>query len=736
MSIFDFRIGTKLAISVAIPLIALVALAGFDLSLKWNTRSEMAGLGELADGVAGISRLVHELQRERGLSAVFISSKGAQMRSELAAQRGMTDQQRQRAAAFVAQLRTIAPTSEFKDVAAQAEASIAAMDRRRNEIDALSMTTADSIAYLTETIANLLAVGGEIAKVGSRGDVTTAISAYVNFMQGKERAGQERATVAAGIAAGKFDMAAYSRALGLVAAQATFFRVFDASATSHQRDVFKRTLSAPASETVSKMREIVTAGGLSGDMKGLEAATWFEAATARIDLFKAVEDQIAGDLKALTTAIEGEATHAFTVLAAIIVFCLMLCLLASAIMTRSITRPLAAFGSALHELSIGNFTVALPGLSRRDEIGTMARAVEAFKDKAQEKARLEAEAQQASERERAAERKKVEEREAAERAAATEREEASRKDAMHKLADSFETAVGSIIKQVSAASTELEAAAITLSKTAETTQHQSTIVASASEQASANVQSVASATEEMTSSIREISRQVRESSKIANEAVQQAGETNARIDELSKAAARIGDVVKLITSVAEQTNLLALNATIEAARAGEAGRGFAVVAHEVKALAAQTAKATDEISAQVSGMQTATQQSVVAIERIGGTIGRISEISSTIAAAVEQQGAATQEIARNVGEAAKGTSMVTSNIADVSRGASETGSASSQVLSSAQSLSNESNRLKAEVDKFFDTIRTGPANRRKGEDPGLRGPDGNAPRTVAIVRAS
>jgi methyl-accepting chemotaxis protein len=203
----------------------------------------------------------------------------------------------------------------------------------------------------------------------------------------------------------------------------------------------------------------------------------------------------------------------------------------------------------------------------------------------------------------------------------------------------------------------------------------------------------------------EIARQVQESSSIAREAVVQAERTDGRITALSQAAGRIGDVVKLITAIAEQTNLLALNATIEAARAGEAGRGFAVVASEVKALAAQTAKATDEIGTQIAGMQTATQDSVAAIKEIGTTIGRIAQIASTIAGTVEEQGATTQEIARSVHLAAQGTSRVAANIGDVTKGAGETGSASSQVLSSAQALSSEGSKLKVEVARFLTTVR-------------------------------
>jgi methyl-accepting chemotaxis protein len=350
--------------------------------------------------------------------------------------------------------------------------------------------------------------------------------------------------------------------------------------------------------------------------------------------------------------------------------------------TRAIASPIQSMTGAMRRLAGGDKTIGVPGVGRNDEIGDMAQAVQVFKDNMIETDRLRAE-----------------------QAESEQRVAAQRKAEMRQLAESFEGAVGTIIETVSSSATELEAAASTLTHTAETTQHLSTSVAAASEEASANVQSVASASEELASSVNEIARQVQESSRIAGDAVQQAQITDARINDLSQAASRIGDVVKLITAIAEQTNLLALNATIEAARAGEAGRGFAVVAQEVKALASQTAKATDEIGSQIVGMQTATGESVAAIKEISGTIGRISEIASTIAAAVQEQGAATQEISRNVQQAAQGTSQVAAGITDVNKGAGETGSASTQVLASAKSLSSEGNRLKLEVDKFLITVR-------------------------------
>ena len=349
----------------------------------------------------------------------------------------------------------------------------------------------------------------------------------------------------------------------------------------------------------------------------------------------------------------------------------------------TIARPLQALTRSMRELANGNFGVVLPGLGRKDEVGNLAEAVEMFKVKAEQKARNEAEAKMKQDQ-MAAQRRKAE---------------------MQNLADQFESAVGEIVDAVSSASTQLEASAGTLSATAERAQEVTSMVAAASEEASTNVQSVASATEELSSSVHEISRQMQESARMAGEAVSQARSTTERVSELSKAAARIGDVVELINTIAGQTNLLALNATIEAARAGEAGRGFAVVASEVKALAEQTAKATGEIGQQISGIQVATQDSVASIKDISGTIERLSEISSTIAAAVEEQGAATQEISRNVQQAARGTEQVSSNIVDVQRGSADTGSASTQVLSAAQLLSSDSSRLKIEVGKFLDSVR-------------------------------
>lgn len=361
---------------------------------------------------------------------------------------------------------------------------------------------------------------------------------------------------------------------------------------------------------------------------------------------------------------------------------LLLCVGIALMIGRSIANPINSMTDVMARLANKDWATEVPSQDRTDEIGAMASAVQIFKINGQEVERLE-------EEQKAHEARSIEEK----------------RQQMLQMADAFDASVGGVVQSVSAASTEMQSSAQTLSATAEHTAQQSEVVATASNEATQNVQTVASATEELSSSIQEISRQVNQSTKIAGDAVIEVQSTNEKIQGLAEAANKIGEVVAMITDIADQTNLLALNATIEAARAGDAGKGFAVVASEVKNLANQTAKATEEISSQIGNIQGATQTAVDAIGSIGGTINQLNQISSTIAAAVEEQGAATQEIARNVEQAANGTTEVSENISGVQQAAGETGHSANDLLGAANELSQQSELLRGEVDTFLANIR-------------------------------
>jgi methyl-accepting chemotaxis protein len=355
--------------------------------------------------------------------------------------------------------------------------------------------------------------------------------------------------------------------------------------------------------------------------------------------------------------------------------------LIAAIVISGIVRPLTRMTGAMGRLAEGDLAVDVTGTERKDEVGQLARSLQVFKDNAIEARRLAAEQEAESEA------------------------KMRRAQVLDQLTKNFERNVSAMTQGLASAATEMEATAQTMTSIADQTNNQTVSAASAAEQTSANVQTVAAATEELSISIREISSQVSQSSRIAERAVQDAQRTDTIVQQLAATAEKIGNVIALINSVAGQTNLLALNATIEAARAGEAGKGFAVVASEVKELANQTAKATDEISQQIASVQQATREAVGAIGTITKTIGEMSQISVSIAAAMEEQGAATGEIARSVQEAARGTEHVTGNIGDVRRGAGETGAAASQVLSAAQELARHSNSLGDEVGQFLHGVK-------------------------------
>ena len=424
----------------------------------------------------------------------------------------------------------------------------------------------------------------------------------------------------------------------------------------------------------------ISAAAIESDhlVNGVNAGIAGEIAKLFNETVVSQRQDMAATQESTAAAIAGAKSTATTMSAVAIV----LGLLFAWLIASGITTPVKAMTDAMVRLAGGDKSVLIPAADNTDEIGDMAKAVQVFKDNAIKVERMTAEAE-----------------------AQKKQAEIDQKKAMNTLADNFDASVKGIVNAVASAATEMQATAASMSSISEETSRQATSVAAASEQASTNVQTVSAAAEELSSSVNEISRQVTQAAKVSRNAMDQATHTNEMVQGLATAADRIGEVVKLINDIASQTNLLALNATIEAARAGDAGKGFAVVANEVKSLANQTAKATDEIGQQISAVQSATREAVEAIKAITGTISEVSEISNSIASAVEEQGAATKEIARNVDQAAEGTQDVTRNISGVTTAAEEAGQSANQVLIAAGELSHQSETLRKEVDSFITRIR-------------------------------
>ena len=693
------RIGTILPLIISALVLMGVASAGFTAYHAYANRQQ----SEAFLRVNQISRLLlnsaGQWALERGLTNAALKSPEAlqaERRAEIVKARAASDQAFREA---VSHLRELPAMTASTQRIVEAENAFQKFQSVRISVDGnlakpASERDAQVVDGFAPAITNLIDVGANGLRLTLEtltSAPTAAMARLVNLRHlaalMAENAGRERGFLS-GVIAGHARLAADG--IGRI----SDFRgkvelTWETIAPVNQRSDIPAAIADAIGnvrkqyfQTYGELRDQVLSTGATGEYK-LSGSDYMARATTAINAILGLAESI-GNAADQEAANEVARSTSSLVSAGIVeVGCIALALLSFWIAFSKIVRPLSALTAAMGELARGNFAVILPGLHRSDEVGDMAHAVEEFKIKAEQKARDEAEA-------------KIRQDQVAAQ---------QRKADMHRLADAFESAVGEIVETVSAASTELEASAGSLTATAERAQQLTTSVAASSEQASTNVQSVASATEELSSSVTEIGRQVHESARMATDAVDQAHTTNDRVSELSKAAGRIGEVVELINTIAGQTNLLALNATIEAARAGEAGRGFAVVASEVKALAEQTAKATGEIGQQITGIQAATEESVSAIKGISSTIERLSEISSAIAAAVEEQGAATQEISRNVQQAAHGTQLVSANIIDVQRGASETGSASSQMLSAAQSLAGDSSRLKREVGRFLESVR-------------------------------
>lgn len=676
------KIGTRLGLAIALPILAVLLMSGLVISQQLQTVRQADQLQALSHFSSRMSDLVHELQKERGMSALFIGSRGRQMGTELQAQRQDTDGQVAIVRGTLRGLSLAEYSAALRQSVEKALADLAELEAKRADVSGLRIVGPDSFRFYTALISNLLAVPQESVKVSDSPAVTANLLAYFNFLTAKERAGQERAVGAAGFASGQFAPAQYRTLLTILAEQSAFLSSFQSYATEAQRSAAQQTMSGPVITEAERLRRIAVETGSEKPLGGINARDWFKASTDRIDLMKTVEDVLQRDLATLNQANAAQAWKILTYSSGFAFAMLMAALIVGFILARGITRPITGMTEAMRGLARGDLSTTIPGRDKRDEIGTMAEALEVFRT-----GMIEAEGlrkAQETQKQQAAEERRL---------------------AMNALADRFEESIGEVVGNVTQASSRLQGTAEDMARTAEETSGQSTAVAAASEQVTQNVQTVASATEELSASIHEIAQQVAESSRMTNEAVGQARSSTQEVQGLTEAAQRIGDVVRIINDIAGQTNLLALNATIEAARAGEAGKGFAVVASEVKALASQTTKATDEIASQIKAMQEATQRSAQVITHIAETIDQLNQSSTAIASAVEEQGAATQEIARNVQQAAVGTTEVAGNITQVSQAANVTGSAATSLLSAAGTLSKDGAALKKQVDSFLSEIR-------------------------------
>tara|TARA_R110000868_G_scaffold79102_1_gene225325 strand:- start:299506 stop:301563 length:2058 start_codon:yes stop_codon:yes gene_type:complete len=677
----NIRIGSKMALSLVPLVIGLVVLSLVIVSGRYQQMTELGKIRGLTEVAGSIGATVHELQKERGASAGFIGSGGTQFGSQLVAQRKLSDQKITALGDEISKIDYSLYDPKLKTDIAAFSSLLAQISELRTNVDGIKIVLGETVGYYSNVISRMLSVVNLMGGLSEDADILRVIASYNNFMQAKERAGLERATGAGGFGMGKFDPPLYRRFVELITMQTTYLAVFSEFSNPETRQFYTKTVTTSAIRAVDAMREVAFDFPVSGTTGDIRAEDWFATITTKINQFKTVEDYIAAEL---VHQADSKYNNASLVFYATLGGLIVIVLIASAfvlVVTRSITIPINGLTLSMTHLADGNADLEIVGMDRGDEMGEMSRAVEVFR------------ANLVQNREMSAQRE-------ADRVA---RE--AHANRIEQLASDFRGNVDGLLSAVGDATDNLRNTSTEMTNIVGSTRQQAASVASSAEEASGNVAAVSAATEELANSILEISRQIASASTITSDAAQEARNADGIAENLKDGATRIGEVIGLIGDIAKQTNLLALNATIEAARAGEAGKGFAVVANEVKNLATQTSRATNEITDQISGLQNATEQAVTILNRIGKRIEDIDETSSSLSAAVTEQQAATSEIASNVERASVGTSEVSQNIAGVSDATDRTGQAADKVMVACESVTDVAANLRREVEEFLASVQ-------------------------------
>eukprot|EP00439_Symbiodinium_sp_Y106_P089143 s1_g1679.t1 len=679
----NISINARIFLSAFVPLVMLMVVGTFSATEHYVSYASLDRLQTLSEAAPKLSSIVHDLQRERGYSAGFIATKGgATWRANLDAQYAKTDETLEAALSDLRDFPAAEFGAEFAASLTQAMKLIEQLSDQRQRAQSLSVPVPVIAGYYTSTNRQLLDALSAIAALADDPSVKGNAIAYVNLLEGKERAGLERAMGAAGFGAGQFPPKIFEKFLMLLGAQDAFLANAKAYASGDIRAFYAETVAGPAVTKVETFRNAARDAGTGPLPAGYGGPQWFEAITEKIDLVYLVEARAAKQL------VEGAALargSALTSLLAIVIGVLVASV-ASAVLcwvfARSIVHPLDDLRGELGDIADGAYDITVSGTDQQGQIGDMARAVDVLRSNS-EKAK-----------------KASEEKEKTEQLAAEERQQT-----INAMADQVEQSLTEMVTTLSSASTELSQTANNMSGLAEATNSESTKVTEASDHATQNVESVASASSQLSSAISEVTEQITIASKLTVESQTTSEETEEQMKTLAEAADRIGSVMSLIQEIAEQTNLLALNATIEAARAGDAGKGFAVVAAEVKDLANQTAKATEEISSHVMQVQQETANASNAMSTIHKQIGEINHVTAAVSAAVEEQSSATNEISRSSETTAEMNRSVSESIQKVRSVAQESGAAAKQVSSAADELSTTSEQLRTVVADLIRSIR-------------------------------
>jgi methyl-accepting chemotaxis protein len=658
---------------------ASYAAATFLVEARFRERQDLTRLAAVGRLVSDISTLIHELQRERGASSLYLGSRGAQFGSELAAQRARTAAPERRLREALDDIDVHGHGSRFVAAVRHAAAGFAEIEEGRTRVLGLQWTATESTRFFTGLIARLIGVIREAAEIAADKPISDALIAHFNLIQAKEYAGQERAIGAAGLAAGRFEPDQHRRCLALGTEQERLFQIVGGHAPPALRDALAGLAAGTAAQEVARMRQVVRDGGLAGALAGLQARDWFARATDRIEQLRGLEETLAAHLQGCCTA--------------------------------ALARAEAACGGDFGAAGLGQrLIVALVRRRLRRYARAAARraaAVAALRAAARTAGggapaggRLVAGALAAMRGDGAAASS------LAVQLQAEQQRQITRQQVLEDLVHAFGSSTDAVLAAMIQATEGVQRQARSVLSLAAATDRRCTEVADVTHEASASIQSIAAAADQLSSAIAQINGEADRAVSVAHASIADAQQTHSTVGGLADAAQHIGEVVDTIRRIAGQTNLLALNATIEAARAGEAGRGFAVVAGEVKALSSQTAQATQEIATQVSGIQDAVRNAVGAIDRIRTTITQMGQVITRIAAALAEQDGATRQITASVQQVAGGTTRVDATMGEVTSSAGETSALAGTMASASDALQGQTDTLRRHIGSFIAQVQT------------------------------